>query len=139
MKKIFTLLSTAVFAVALNAEESRTLSLTNDAIFVESVSFISCYDNTNAYFRLFDLNDYAITGDFTITGVDAAGAFIGPGSYAQLAVYTYDGDRIDNIDTAILGDGDTGIYGIFTNSEPEYWDWFSFEILEPASAPITPD
>lgn len=135
MKKFFTLLS-AIAVMGVNAQ-TQTLSQTSDDVYVESVSASACLDNSNGYFRLFDLNDYGITGSFNITSVDGA-AVIWDGGFGEVTVWTLDGEETEHIDNTLFTD--TGLYGAYVNSSgTRVWDWINFEIYDELPQPLTND
>lgn len=85
MKKIFTLLSTAAFMVALNAQTEHTFTQYNNGD-IWSDSTPLCADAINHNARLFDLASYGITGDFTVTKVDfVASATAGTAAWVEVA------------------------------------------------------
>ena len=140
MKKIFTLFSAAFMMIAVDAQTTMTLSQTNDDTFPgESVSVLSCPDNTNAMTRVFDLTDYGITGNFIATEVEAAAVFQ-PNSYAQVSIWNLPAwtefpDHIPHEDF-IATDYDF-YYG--NNSSNQVWDWVTFEDYSDDQTPLTPD
>lgn len=137
MKKIFTFLSVALLATGVNAQE-QTLSQTNDEVYTQSASILSCNDNDNAIMRLFDLSDYGITGEFIPTSVDAA-AIVWNGGYSEAAIYNVPGvDYPEHIPHADFQD--TGFYAYYGNNSGErVWDWVEYEIFDENTTPITSD
>lgn len=123
--------------VAVDAQ-TQTLSQTVDDVVPQSAGILSCNDNVNAIMRLFDLNDYGITGEFIPTQVDAA-AIIWNGGYAEATIHNVPGvDYPEDIPHAAFED--TGFYGYYGNNSGErVWDWISFETFDEAEAPMTPD
>lgn len=136
MKKIFTILSVSLLAAGLNAQEV-TLSQTNDMVVPESGGILSCNNTDNAIMRLFDLNDYAITGNFNPTKVEAA-AIIWNLGYGEASIWNVPGvDYPGQI--ALSAFEDTGFYGFYSNNTgARVWDWVEFETYDEAAAPLTP-
>lgn len=138
MKKIFTVLSAAFFIGAVSAQTEVTLSQTNDDIVPEGAGILSCNDSDNGIFRLFNLNDYGITGAFEVTGVDAA-AIIWDGGYGEVYIYNYNGPEYpESIAYDTLED--TGFYAFYSNnSGVREWQWVSFEVFDEATQEINND
>ncbi|WP_312313723.1 T9SS type A sorting domain-containing protein [Empedobacter brevis] len=165
MKKIFTLLSIVALSSVTFAQKSdnfsnvsatvaeiqngggnantsnllaeKTLSQTADDVYVQNVSASACQDNDNAYFRLFDLNDYGITGEFKVTSVDGA-AVIWDGGYGEVSIWNLNGAEAETIPNTSFED--TKFYGSYTNSTgARVWDWVNFEVLDENTTPITSD
>lgn len=135
MKKIFTFLSVAAISAGLTAQETTTLSQTNDLEVPGTTGILSCNDNDNAIMRLFNLNDYGITS-FEVTSVDAA-AIIWNGGYAEATIWNIPGpDYPESIPADMFED--TGFYAFYSNNSGDrVWDWVNFEVFDEASTPIT--
>src|SRR5690606_33374692 len=127
-------LSTAAFAVAVNAQVEHTLVQYNDSeTFLDSTPL--CQSETpgepvvNHNSRLFHLEDYGITSDFTITKVDFVASAL-PGTNIWAEVAEVNGEFV--ADNMIVGEG----YGSFTyptdpNEDDGNAKWRTIEMLEP--------
>ena len=161
MKKIFTLLSIAVLTsvsfgqkavdfttnatqaeienlknhTSSNVLASKTLSQTADNTPTTQATASACMDGDNAYYRLFDLNEYGVSGAFKITSIDGA-AIVWKGGYGEASVWNLNGAEAVSIPNTDLVD--TGLYGSYTNNTgARVWDWVNFEILDEPTVPIT--
>lgn len=141
MKKIFTFLSIAAISAGLNAQTTTemTLSQTLDEVIPGSAGLLGCTDNDNGatYLRLFNLNDYGITSEFTLVKVNV-GAIIWDTGYAESYIFNIDGpDYPETIPFDMFED--TGYYGFYSNnSGARVWDWVEFETFDEPTVPITP-
>ena len=89
MKKIFTLLSAAMFAVTLNAQ--TTLTQNTDDIVTGSNS-VACQGGDNFWARNFTLADYEISGEFTIESGRIGVQTIASNEIVTVNVYATDYD-----------------------------------------------
>lgn len=115
------------------AETTHELAQYNNDILPSTVNVVRCPDATNAWGRLYDLADYGITNDFTITKLEGAG-IIWKDGYAEGKVFTFSGPR--SLELSLDDMVDTELYSVYANtSGVREWDWFEMEVLDQATVP----
>lgn len=115
------------------AETTHELIQYNNDILPQEVNIIRCPDATNAWGRLYDLADYGITNDFTITNIDGAG-IIWKDGYAEGKVFIYSGPK--SLELSLDDMVDTELYAVYTNkSGAREWTWFEMDVTDQATVP----